>query len=237
LAEVAREQKIDLAGSTARCLIVAGEPGGSIPSVRQRIESAWGARVFDHSGMTEVGPMTIECPENPGGLHILEGHYLTEVVDPATGAEVRDGEVGELVVTNLGRWGSPVLRYRTGDLVKVDPLPCPCGRTFRRLEGGILGRTDDMIQIRGNNVYPTALENILRRFDEVAEYRITIDRTGALPELRIELEGTADAGGSLAERVTDAIRDELLFRPEVTPVSLGTLPRFEMKGRRIVNKK
>src|SRR5262249_1186834 len=160
----------------------------------------------DHSGMTEVGPMTIECPENPGGLHILEGHYISEVVDPGSGDPVPDGQVGELVVTNLGRWGSPVIRYRTGDLVRMDPLACPGGRTFQSLAGGILGRADDMIQIRGNNVYPAAVENILRRFDEVAEYRITIDRTEALPELRIEVEPTAGSGADLAERVVDAIR-------------------------------
>lgn len=233
LAEVAREQTIDLTRSGVRALIVAGEPGGSIPATRARIEEAWNARVFDHSGMTEVGPMTIECPENPGGLHILEGHYLAEVLDPDTGKDVPPGEVGELVVTNLGRVGSPVLRYRTGDLVRIDPRPCPCGRTFRRLDGGILGRADDMIHLRGNNVYPSALENVLRRFREIAEYRITIDHAAALANLRIEIEGT---GANLAERVTQAIRDELLFRAEVTVVPPGTLPRFEMKGRRILHR-
>jgi phenylacetate-CoA ligase len=235
LAEVAAENGIDLAKAGVRALIVAGEPGGSIAATRRRIEQSWNARVFDHSGLTEVGPMTIECPENPGGLHILEGSYLAEVIDSATGAEVPPGQVGELVVTNLGRWGSPVLRYRTGDLVCVDAAPCPCRRTFRRLKGGILGRVDDMIHVRGNNVYPAALENVLRRFAEIAEYRITIDRSAALTAVRIELEA-ANAGAELDKRVTQAIRDELLFRPDVSIVPPGTLPRFEMKGRRIVHK-
>jgi phenylacetate-CoA ligase len=161
LAEVARDQGVTLA---VRCLIVAGEPGGSIPATRQRIEDAWHGRVFDHSGMTEVGPVAVECPASPGGMHILEGDYIAEVIDPATTEPVPAGMTGELVLTNLGRWGSPLLRYRTGDLVRIDPKPCPCGRTFWRLDGGILGRTDDMVTIRGTNFYPAALEGVLRRF-------------------------------------------------------------------------
>src|SRR5262245_39419225 len=151
MAEVAREEGLDLAGSPVRALIVAGEPGGGIPATRQRLETAWGARVFDHSGMTETGPMTAECVANPGGLHVLENHYVAEVIDLKTQKPAPPGELGELVVTNLGRVGSPVLRYRTGDLVRVDPRPCPCGRSLLRLDGGILGRTDDMIYLRGNN--------------------------------------------------------------------------------------
>lgn len=237
LAEVARQHGIALKGSAVRKLIVAGEPGGSIPATRARIEESWGARVFDHSGLTEVGPMAIECPDNPGGLHLLEADYLVEVIDPQTTQPMPPGQIGELVVTNLRRLGSPVIRYRTGDLVRLDPRPCPCGRTYRRLEGGILGRTDDMIQVRGNNVFPSAVENILRRFPQIAEFRIEIDQTPALAVLRIEVEPVTSANATgLAERVRDAIRDELLFRAEVTTVPPGTLPRFEMKARRVHHK-
>ncbi len=234
LAEVAHEERIDLAQSSVRALIVAGEPGGSIPATRQRLETAWGARVFDHSGLTEVGALGIECPENPAGLHLLETECLPEVIDPVDGQGVPPGQVGELVLTNLGRWGSPLIRYRTGDLVRVDPKPCPCGRTFLRLEGGILGRTDDMIHVRGNNLYPSALEAVIRRFAEVAEYRVEIDQSGTLTAVRIQLEPRAAAGDTgLAERVGRALRDELLFRAEVQTVAPGTLPRFEMKAKRI----
>lgn len=237
LAEVAREHGLDLPGSPVRALIVAGEPGGSIPATRARIEQAWGARVFDHSGMTEAGALMIECPENPAGLHLLESECIGEAIDPATGEPVPAGEVGELVLTNLGRRGSPVLRYRTGDLVRVDPRPCPCGRTFLRLDGGILGRTDDMIHLRGHNVYPSALEAVIRRFPEVAEYRIEVETRRTLPVLRVQLEpASPEAGPAVAERVDRAIRDELLFRAEVTVVEPGTLPRFEMKARRLVRR-
>jgi phenylacetate-CoA ligase len=236
LAEVAREERIDLAASVVRAVVVAGEPGGSIPGTRARIEAAWGARVFDHSGMTEIGPAAIECPANPAGLHVLEDDYVAEVIDPATARPVPPGQVGELVMTNLGRPGSPLIRYRTGDLVRVDPRPCPCGSPYLRLDGGILGRGDDMIHLRGNNVYPGALEALLRRFPEVAEYRVEVDQSAALAALRVEVEPVNGNGGDLVERVDRAIRDELLFRAEVRLVAPGSLPRFEMKAKRFIKK-
>ncbi len=236
LAELAAHEGIDLAHSSVRAVIVAGEPGGSIPATRQRIETVWGARVFDHYGMTEVGPVAVETVETPHDMALLENHYIAEVIDPNGAQPVAPGEIGELVITNLGRAGSPLIRYRTGDLVKLttlsgSPLPtahCPL------IEGGILGRTDDMIHLRGNNLYPAALESVIRRFPEVAEFRIVVDQTGPLADLRIEVEPSPNAvGGGLAEAVGRAIRDELLFRVEVTAVNPGSLPRFEMKARRV----
>jgi phenylacetate-CoA ligase len=237
LAEVADQEGIDLADSAVRMLIVAGEPGGSIVATRRRIETAWGARVFDHNGLTEVGPVGIECPENPAGIHLLETDYLAEVLDPATGAPVVPGQVGELVLTNFVRAGSPVVRYRTGDLVRPTDRPCPCGRSLLRLDGGILGRTDDMIHLRGNNFYPSALEAVIHRFPEVAEYQVEIDQSGPLAALRVDVETIPEQGRGVAERVGRAIRDELLFRAEVRTVPPGTLPRFEMKARRVVTRK
>ncbi len=236
LAEVAKEEHLDLASSSVRALIVAGEPGGNVPATRQRIEAAWGARVFDHSGMTEIGPTAIECEANPGGLHIVETAFLPEVIDPANGQAVAPGTPGELVLTNFGRVGSPLIRYRTGDLVLADPQPCPCGWTFLRLVGGIRGRVDDMIVIRGNNVYPSALQTILHRFPEVVEYRIEVDRTASLPSLRIDVELTDDADATVTSRIEQTIHTELLFRAELRAVPPGSLPRFEMKARRVVEK-
>jgi phenylacetate-CoA ligase len=237
LAEVAKGEGIDLARSGVRALLVAGEPGGSIPATRARIETAWGARVFDHSGMTEIGPLSVECPENPGGIHLLESEYIAEVLDLQTGQPTAPGRIGELVVTNLHRLGSPLIRYRTGDLVRVSTEPCPCGRALLRLEGGILGRSDDMIHLRGNNLYPSALEAIIRRFPEVAEYRVEVDHSSMLADLRIEVEPVTETGGpAVVEKVGRAIRDELLFRAEVRAVAPGTLPRFEMKSKRILRK-
>lgn len=236
MAEVAAAEKIDLAGSAVRALIVAGEPGGSIPETRRRIENAWGARVFDHSGMTEIGPMTFECAENPGGLHVIESEFIAEVVDAQSGEALGPGERGELIVTTLGRWGSPLIRYRTGDFVCVDAEACPCGRSLMRLKGGILGRTDDLVFIRGNNLYPSALEAVMRGMRDVAEYRAEVENREGLAELRLKVEPRSGSGDVmlLRSRVEDAVRDAFNFRPEVEVVEPGTLPRFELKASRFI---
>lgn len=245
LAEVAAEEELDLAGSTVRALIVAGEPGGSIPATRERIEEAWGARVFDHTGMTEIGASGVECLESPGGVHLLETELIVESIDPQTGQPVADGEEGELVLTNLGRIGSPLIRYRTGDLARLRRSRCACGRHFARMEGGILGRADDMLLIRGNNVYPSSIEAILRRFAEVAEYRVQVVGSGSLAQVLIDVEPMpGEANGptqpemqtNLANRIGRAVRDTLMFRPQVSVVPPGTLERFEMKARRYVRR-
>lgn len=255
LAEVASELGVDLKSSSVRLLIVAGEPGGSVSSIRSCIEAAWGARVIDHWGMTEVGPLAGECVENPGGLHMLETECIAEIIDPTTGhsfdldAALSVGPHtgtepirGELVITNLGRVGSPVFRYRTGDLVELDLAPCPCGRSLLRLKGGIQSRVDDMVTIRGNNVYPTAIEAILREFPEIVEYHISINTGRAMQELKISLETTLGTPQSdeeflrmddLLTRIAATIHDRLHFRPELILVEAGSLPRHEMKGRRV----
>ena len=157
LAEAAASENFDLKTFAVRVIIVAGEPGGSVPATRRRLEELWpGARIFDHHGMTETGPVSHECPAQPGTLHILDRAYLAEIVD-AQGNAARAGEVGELVLTVLGRAGSPLLRYRTGDLARAG-RPCACGRPGTALPGGLLGRTDEMVIVRGVNVYPTAVE-------------------------------------------------------------------------------
>lgn len=237
LAEVAANEGIDVANGPVRAVVVAGEPGGNIPATRARIEAAWGARCFDHYGMTEVGPVAVEAAARPGQMYLLESEFLAEVVNPDTGLAVPDGAAGELVLTNLGRVGSPLIRYRTGDLVRLATDPDPGGRAWRRLDGGILGRADDMIHVRGNNLYPSAIEAIVRRFPEVAEFRICVDHTRPLTDLRLEVEPRTGDGRALADAVARAVRDDLLFRVEVTPAPPGSLPRFEMKARRVVHQR
>lgn len=237
MAETAAKQGIDLAGSAVRGLIVAGEPGGSVPAIRSRIEASWGARVFDHSGMTEIGSVAYECQAAPGGLHVIESEFIAEVIDPKSGRAVEDDEIGELVLTNLGRIGSPLIRYRTGDLVRLSRRRCACGSPFARLEGGILARRDDMFFVRGNNVFPTAVEALLRRFPELGEFRVLISEDDALTQVKIEIELTPETwpeARRVTERVRDAIQTTLSFRTEVQAVPAGTLPRFEMKARRFI---
>ena len=237
LAEVAEEEGLRLAESRVHALVVAGEPGGNIPAVRARIESTWGARVFDHSGMTEMGAYAFECVEAPGGMHVLETEFIAEVIDSVTAAPLADGEEGELVLTNLGRRGSPLIRYRTGDQVRLIRNRCACGRWFARLEGGILGRVDDMLVVRGNNVFPSAVEGVIREFREVGEFSVVVDRPQSLAELEIRVEPVAGIEvTNLANRIAERVRDRLLFRPKVTIVPRGSLPRFDMKARRVVRR-
>jgi phenylacetate-CoA ligase len=220
-----------------RVLIVAGEPGGSIPATRERIERAWGARVIDHHGLTETGPLSFECWESPGFLHLNEAQFICEVLDPATGLAVPDGTRGELVVTNLGRIASPVIRYRTRDMVVRRSEFCACGRTWARLEGGILARADDMVNIRGVNVYPTSIESVVRGIPEIMEFRSTVSQPGVMRTLSIEIElggdGSTDTSAITAKLVRQ-LRSALGLTVPVRIVESGTLPRFEMKARRFV---
>ncbi len=226
LAEAAAREGVDLRRSAVRKIFVAGEPGGSVPAVRERISAAWnGAEVLDHYGMTEVGPVAFQKAGEPDALHIIEESYFAEIVDPNTGASVPAGETGELVLTPLGREANPLLRYRTGDLVRRRPGPgCV-------LDGGILGRTDDMVVVRGVNIFPSAVDAVVRGIPEITEYRVRVSRDGAMTELAIEIESADDtASARLAAKLTEAFT----LRIPVTRVAAGTLPRFELKARRWV---
>src|SRR5262245_56303461 len=211
LVEVARERGIDPSKLDVRVTVHAGEPGAGIPAVRARIEEGWGARAFDHAGMTEVGAFGFECGEQ-SGLHVNETEFIAEVIDSTTGAPSREGE---LVLTNLGRAGSPAIRYRTGDRVRLSDAPCSCGRTLARLEGGILGRLDDMLIVRGVNVFPSAIEGIVRRFTAIEEFQIEVSRDGELDELCVLVE-CPEAG--LERAVQEAFRAALGIRLEVRAV-------------------
>ena len=236
LGEVAREKGTDLSRSRLRLLIVAGEAGGSVPATRARIERLWpGATVYDHHGMTEVGPVTYQCPATPGVLHVLEAAYIPEVINPETGADSKPGETGELVLTTLDRIGSPLLRYRTGDLVKPRPREvCACGRHELALEGGILGRSDDMVVVRGVNVYPSLVEQIVRSHAEVTEYRVQLDCRSAMAELSVEVETSPDCADedAVQKGLEQSFQTALNLRVPVSLLPRGSLPRFEMKALR-----
>jgi phenylacetate-CoA ligase len=229
LAEVADENKIDLAATPVRLVIVAGEPGGSIPETRARISERWGAEVLDHAGATEVGPWGVGDLQG-GGLDVIETCFHPEFLALDTGRPALPGELAELVLTTLGRSGAPVIRYRTGDVVR--PTWAVAGeRPWVRLEGGVLGRADDMLVVRGVNIFPGAIDDIVRSFPEVIEHRLIVESRGSLDELRLEIEDRlADPG-----RVADEFKLRLGLRVEVVAVPIGSLPRFEGKGRRLVD--
>ena len=231
MAEVAAQNQIDIGASSVRCIIVAGEPGGSIPSIRTRIESAWNARVIDHSGVTEVGPWGY-ADQNGQGLYVVESEFIAEFLSVESGQPVADGELAELVLTTLGRTGCPLIRYRTGDLVR----PVRDGQRANRfvfLEGGVVARADDMMIVRGVNIYPSSVEQIIREFPEIVEYRMIASKVGEMDELTIEIEDSLE----MPQRVADEIRLGLGLRVQVESVPAGTLPRFENKGKRFVDRR
>ena len=236
LGEVAVEEGLDLGAGAVRTIIAAGEPGASIPATRERLERIWsGARVWDHHGMTETGPVTYECPVRSGVLHVMESGFIPEVIDPTTGQPTPPGETGELILTNLGRIGSPLVRYRTGDLVRrAAEEQCACGRYELALEGGILGRVDDMVVVRGVNLYPGAFEAILRAHEQVAEYRVECATDRPLPEVTVRIEPVAECSDplELGRTVEAALRATFHLRVPVAVVQPGALPRFELKSRR-----
>jgi phenylacetate-CoA ligase len=232
LAEVAKENGIDIAGSAVRATIHAGEPGASIPATRRLIESAWGARAWDHAGLSEVGAWGYECPAGEG-LHALESEFVAEVLDVEGDREVGEDETGELVLTNLGRWAAPVVRYRTGDLVRRRTAPCPCGSEFLRFKGGVLGRADEMVLVRGVNVYPAAVESIVREESAVSEFQIEIFERRRMWEMRAEVEvNETSKPQEVKARLEKELHRRLGLRAEVALVPLGSLPRFELKARR-----
>ena len=233
LVELAREETFDLSTIPMRTTVHAGEPGASLPAVKARIEAAWGAKCYDHAGASEVGAFSFECQTQPGAIHAIDSEFIVEAIDRDTGRPVAPGEEGELVVTNLGRVGFPVIRYRTGDVVQVDDTPCSCGRTFTLFTGGVIGRADDMVVVRGVNIYPAAVENLLLRHRGVDEFRVSVTRVREMAEIHIEIECRNGADREATIRaVRAAFESTLGLRPEVTAVSRGTLPRFELKAQR-----
>jgi phenylacetate-CoA ligase len=223
LAEVGEKIKLPVSSLGITKIIVCGEPGGSILEVRKRIEAAWQARVYDHHGMTEIGPVSVSDEADPDLLLLRHEAYFCEVIDPETGRPATPGDTGELVLTTLGRYGSPLLRYRTGDLV----LPVPSGDHFA-LRGGVLSRTDDMVVIRGINIHPSSIDAIVRSFPSIAEYQVEIDQRSALAEINLTVESNAETASSLAHK----LRSTFTLRIPVTAVAPGTLPTFEVKAKR-----
>ena len=230
LAEVAVQNDINIAGSDVTRIVVAGEPGGSIPSVRGRIESAWNAVVIDHAGASEVGPWGYPNADRTG-LHVCEAEFIAEFVDPETGLAASDDQPSELVLTTLGRTGCPVIRYRTGDLVQ--PVYPESGNRFVLLKGGVLGRSDDMLVIRGVNVFPSGIEGVLRELPSVVEYRLIAQRDGEMDSLLIEVEDQNDD----ADAIAGLLESRLGLRIDVACVEENSLPRFEAKGKRFIDQR
>ncbi|MGB0595497.1 MAG: phenylacetate--CoA ligase family protein [Rubripirellula sp.] len=235
LVTVAEKIGFDLAATSVTRLIVAGEPGGSIPAIRNRIEQAWNARVIDHTGASELGAWGFGSSDGKG-IHVIETEFIAERLkfdsDHPEGMAAADGEEAELVLTNLGRYGGPVIRYRTGDIVRgyrQHDQDC----NFLWLDGGVLGRADDMLVIRGVNIFPSSIEAIVRDIEPTCEFRMIATRHDEMDQLQVEIESTE----STAEVLSNRLRDRLAMRVAVDCVPAESLPRFEAKSRRLIDRR
>jgi len=239
LGEVAKEMGVSLADSAVRVVVAAGEPGANVPATKKAIEGLWGAKCYDDIGSTEISNFGFECIAQKG-THVIETMFYPECLDPGTLKPVPDGEVGELVLSNLCTESVPLLRYRMKDLVRFNKETCDCGRTFLRLDGGILGRSDDMFQFAGVNIFPSAIENLIREVPEFSnEYQIVVPKMGKGRHLKIRVE--PDRSDISKESMEDAVNkfvETFKYRITVTPdveiVEVGKLPRFELKAKRLI---
>jgi len=215
----------------------AGEPGASIPATKKRIEEAWGAKVFDHVGATEIGAWGYECQEQPGGLHVNEAMFLVEIEDPETGESIHEpGKVGKMVITAFDRMAQPCVRFDSKDLIMWADERCPCGRTFRLIKGGVLGRVDDITKVKGVLLAPTAIEEVVRSIPELAdEYEVIVTREGDMDRIALKVELRPEAQGKEQEvrwRLVDQLRLKTNLGYEITFHPYGSLPRYEGKARR-----
>ncbi len=232
--EIARNQGLNLRELALKKLILAGEPGANIPATRLRIEKDWGPIVVDHHGMTETGPVTVECSATSGLLHIIEHAFIAEVIDPISQKKLPFGSIGELVLSSLGRAGCPLLRYRTGDIVHLTHQKCACGFNGQSLLGGILSRADEMIFLKGNNIYPSVLQNMLHSIDGILEFRITFRKSDGNSDLMFEIETLPSDSELIKTRLEKVIQSAFLFKPLIKILPKGTLPRQEMKSQRFI---
>jgi phenylacetate-CoA ligase len=244
LVEIARDEQVDLRALGIRTVISAGEPGVAVAATRQRLVDGWGAFVRDGYGLTELFPLGGGCRHSTS-LHIASDLVITEIVSPESGQPVPDGEAGEVVYTNIVGDSQPLLRYRSGDVARLaTDGACRCGFTGARLQNGIEGRVDDMIWIRGMNVFPSAIEAVVRGFDALGdEYEIVVEGAGALPSLRVRVErkpAVTEAGAVDLERdVRRALAAAIRAEAELELVPYGSLPRADArrKRRRVIDRR
>ena len=238
MAETARSRLgLDPAGLTIARITCAGEPGASIPATKARLEAAWGAKVYDHAGATEIGAWSYECDHQPGGLHVNEGMFLVEIQDLHTGQPITEpGRPGAMVITALDRRAQPCLRFDSKDIIEWDDRPCPCGRSYRLIRGGVLGRADDITKVKGVLLSPAAIEAVVRSFVELGdEYEVVVAREGDTERITLKVELKPESGvdrDGLLARLKDQLRLKTNLGYAIQVHDYGALPRYEGKARR-----
>ena len=215
----------------------AGEPGASIPSTKQRMEKAWDAKVYDHAGATEIGAWSYECRAQPGGMHVNEACFLVEIEDIETGEIIEaPGRQGKMVITALDRMAQPCIRFDAKDVIMWADEPCPCGRTFRLIKGGVLGRADDITKVKGVLLAPSAIEEVVRGISGLGdEYEVIVDKKRDIDRIKLKVEllpGQDDQVKSIETNLKDQLRLKTNLGYKLEFHTYGTLPRYDVKARR-----
>ncbi len=238
MAETARDQlHIDPSKLGISKITCAGEPGASIPSTKKRIENAWGAKVYDHAGATEIGAWSFECTEQPGGMHVNDALFLIEIEDIETGKIINEpGKKGKMIITALDRIAQPCIRFDSKDIIEWAEDPCPCGRTFRLIKGGVVGRSDDITKVKGVLLAPSAVEEVVRGIKGLGdEYEFIIDKKGDTEILILKVELSPEAAEkkqNIENQLADQLRLKTNLRYNIEFHKYGTLPRYEVKAKR-----
>jgi phenylacetate-CoA ligase len=215
----------------------AGEPGASIPATKKRMEDAWGARVYDHAGATEIGAWSYECTHQPGGIHVNEAFFLVEIMDFDTGRVIDEpGKRGKMIITALDRFAQPCVRFDSKDVIEWDDRKCPCGRTFRLIKGGVVGRADDITKVKGVLLAPAAIEEVVRSIDGLGdEYEVVVDKLGDVDRIKLKVEftpGKEDSAKEIEGRLKDQLRLKTNLSYRIEFYDYGSLPRYDVKARR-----
>jgi phenylacetate-CoA ligase len=218
-------------------ILCAGEPGASIPATKKRMEEAWGAKVYDHVGATEIGAWGYECTAQPGGLHVNEALFLMEIEDVETGELITEpGRQGKLIMTALDREAQPCVRFDSKDIAEWAADPCPCGRTFRWIKGGVVGRADDITKVKGVLLAPSAIEEVVRSFSELSdEFEVIVDKKGDVDHITLKVElvpQAVDQREEVEARLVDQLRLKTNLRYNLEFHQYNTLPRYVVKARR-----
>jgi phenylacetate-CoA ligase len=228
---------IDPSLLTINKITCAGEPGASIPSTKQRLEEAWGAKVYDHAGATEIGAWSYECQAQPGGMHVIEGLFLVEIEDVVTGEIISEPErQGKMIITALDRLAQPCIRFDSKDIIEWSKEPCPCGRSFRLIKGGVIGRADDITKVKGVLLAPSAIEEVVRGIEGLGdEYEVLVDKKGDVDQITLKVELSTGSEGQrqmIENQLIDQLRLKTNLRYDLEFHEYGTLPRYEVKARR-----
>jgi len=238
MADVAKNQMgIDPAKLTIGKITCAGEPGAGIPSTKKRIETAWNAKVFDHAGATEIGAWSYECSHQPKGMHVNEAFFLVEIEDIDTGEIITEpGKRGKMIITALDRMAQPCVRFDSKDIIEWAPKPCSCGRTFRVIKGGVVGRADDITKVKGVLLAPSAIEEVVRGINGLGdEYEVVVEKTGDAEKITLKVElmtDSTDRRQSIESELTDQLRLKTNLRYDLKFHDYGSLPRYEVKAKR-----